>query len=257
MVAKQKQESIQAEDVYQQMYRMVTSHWVPQVVRAAVDLSLADHLAGKALTSDEVAELEHSAPSSTFRLMRACVALGLLSADKKGRFHSTPLLDTLRKDAPGSLRGLALATTLPSQWLAWNSFTTSVRTGRSQAVESLGTDFFDYLEKHPEEARDFSEGMSSTTAIWTGDAAKVIETTGVRVAVDIGGANGSLLRLLLEDNPSLVGIVFDRANIVDAFIDIQRIVVVLAKDELMQFFLSSGQVILQSHFSEDARVRKG
>ena len=32
-------------EVYQQMYTMVTSHWVAQVVRAAVDLSLADHLA--------------------------------------------------------------------------------------------------------------------------------------------------------------------------------------------------------------------
>jgi ATP dependent DNA ligase-like protein len=56
---------------------------------------------------------EGSAPGTTFRLMRACVVLGLLTADTTGRFHGTPLLETLRKGAPGSLRGLALATTLP------------------------------------------------------------------------------------------------------------------------------------------------
>jgi hypothetical protein len=187
----------QAADVYQQMNMMVTSHWVPQVVRAAVDLSLADHLAEGGLTADEVARREDSAPGTTFRLMRACVVLGLLTADTESRFHSTALLETLRKDAPGSLRGLALATTLPGQWLAWNEFSASVRAGRSQAVAALGTDFFDYLEKHPSEARDFSEGLTSTTSLWTSDAAKVIDTTGVRLAVDIGGANGSLLHLLL------------------------------------------------------------
>ncbi len=82
----------QAVDVYQQMNMMVTGHWVPQVVRAAVDLSLADHLAEGGLTADEVAQRENSASGTTFRLMRACVVLGLLTADTEGRFH------TLRQD---------------------------------------------------------------------------------------------------------------------------------------------------------------
>jgi len=206
---------IPAATVYQQMTMMVTSHWVSQIVRAAVDLSLADHLAEGALTAEEVAQREGSASGTTFRLMRACVVLGLLTADTEGRFRSTPLLETLRRNAPGSLRGLALATTLRGQWLAWNDFIASVRAGRTQAVAALGTDFFDYLEKHPSEAHDFSEGLTSTTALWTSDAAKVIDTTGVTLAVDLGGANGSLLHLLREGNPSLRGIVFDRPNVVD------------------------------------------
>jgi O-methyltransferase domain/Dimerisation domain len=205
----------QAADVYRQMYTMVSSHWIPQIVRAAVDLSLADHLAEAALTADEVAQREDSAPGTAFRLMRACVALGLLTADMEGRFHGTPLLETLRKDAPGSLRGLALATTLPAQWLTWNEFTASVRRGRTQVAAALGTDFFDYLAKHPSEARDFSDGLTSASSLWISDSAKVIDTAGVTLAVDIGGANGSLLHLLLEANPRLRGIVFDRGNIVD------------------------------------------
>ena len=76
-------------------------------------------------------------------------------------------------------------------------------------------DFFDYLEQHPSQARDFSAGLSSTTALWAADAAKAIDTTGVKLAVDVGGATGSLLQLLQEANPELRGIVFDRPNIVD------------------------------------------
>jgi methyltransferase family protein len=145
-------------DVSQQMNEMVTGHWVAQVVRAAVDLSLAEHLAVDGLTANEVAEREGSATATTFRLMRACVAVGLLRADDHGRFYGTSLLATLHRDAPGSMRGLALATTLPAQWLSWNEFTTSVRTGRTQAAAALGSDFFDYLAEHPQEARDFSAG---------------------------------------------------------------------------------------------------
>jgi O-methyltransferase/methyltransferase family protein len=115
------------DDAHQQMSMMVTSHWISQVVRSVVDLSLAEHLAGQVLTADEVAAREGSAPRTTFRLMRACVALGLLTPDEDGRFHGTALLDTLRRDAPGSLRGLALATTLPAQWLAWSQFAADLR----------------------------------------------------------------------------------------------------------------------------------
>jgi hypothetical protein len=202
-------------DVYDQMRMMVISHYVSQMVRAAADLSLADHLAGRRLTAAEVAEREGSAPNTTFRLMRACVALGLLTADADGRFGSTPLLQTLGKDTPGSLRGLALAMTLPVQWLPWSEFTTSVRMGQSQVSAVLGMDFFEYLEQHPSQARDFSAGLSSTTSLWAADAAKAINTTGVTLAVDVGGATGSLLHLLQQANPTLNGIVFDRPNVVD------------------------------------------
>jgi hypothetical protein len=75
-------------------------------------------------------------------------------------------------------------------------------------------DFFDYLEQHPSQARDFSAGLSSTTSLWAADAAAVIDTTGVQLAVDVGGATGSLLQLLQDANPTLHGIVFDRPNIV-------------------------------------------
>jgi hypothetical protein len=43
----------------------------------------------------------------------------------------------------------------------------------------------------------------------------VIDTSDVTLAVDVGGATGSLLELLQHANPTLRRIVFDRPNIVD------------------------------------------
>jgi hypothetical protein len=108
-----------------------------------------------------------------------------------------------------------MAITQPSQWLPLNHFVASVRTGQSQVTAALGMDFFDYLEQHPAQAREFSAGIANTTSLWAADAVKMIDTASVELAVDVGGATGSLLQLLQEANPALHGIVFDRPNIVD------------------------------------------
>lgn len=62
---------LEAPDVHQQMTAMLTGHWVSQIVRTMVDLSLADHLADGPLAAAEVAVREGSASGTTFRLMRA------------------------------------------------------------------------------------------------------------------------------------------------------------------------------------------
>ena len=200
---------------FERINDLVTGHWKSQAVRAAVKLCLADHLSSGGLTAEEVAHRAGSAPDTTFRLMRACVTLGLLSADGEGRFYGTQSLAALRTDAPGSLRGHVLAVTQEAQFLAVSRLTDAVFKGGTQVEAVLGTDFFTYLEHHPDQAREFSEGLTSLTTNWVGDAASVINTTGVEVAVDVGGANGTLLYLLAEKNPTMRGIVFDRPNVLE------------------------------------------
>jgi hypothetical protein len=103
-------------------------------------------------------------------------------------------------DTPGSLRDLAVATTLPVHWLPWNEFSTSVRTGQSQVNAVLGMDFFDYLQHHPSQAQAFSAGLRSATSHFVADIANAIDMTDVKLAVDVGGAMGSLLHLLQQAN---------------------------------------------------------
>jgi hypothetical protein len=206
-------DSVDGVDPHQQMTEMMFGYCVSQMIRTVADLNLADHLAAGPLTAQEIADREGSAPATTSRLMRACATFGLVTADEAGRFHGTALLDTLRMDAPRSLRALVMAVTNSASWLPWINFGASVRSGHSQAHNALGMDFFDYLEQNPSQAREFSAGMSSGTSVWAPELAKLIDTASVRRAVDIGGANGTMLTLLQKTNPSLHGVVFDRPNI--------------------------------------------
>ena len=200
-------------DAHQKMLDMIFGYRVSQTIRAFADLSLADHLAGGPLTAAEAAARAGSAAQTTFRLMRAGVALGLLTVDAEQRFHATPLLDTMREDAPTSLRGLALGVTNRASWLPWCEFVASVRTGRSRAGKALGMNVFDYLRRHPAQSQEVTAAMKALTSLWAVDVAQVLDTSDVRLVVDVGGASGALLRELQEANPALRGIVFDRPDV--------------------------------------------
>lgn len=73
---------------------------------------------------------------------------------------------------------------------------------------------FDYLAAHLDEASHFTEAMSNLSAAAAIEIAKVVDTRGVNYALDIGGANGEVLRAMMRANPDLRGGVFDLPHIV-------------------------------------------
>jgi hypothetical protein len=196
------------------MMQMITGYWVSQVVHATATFALADHLAKGPATAEDIADAERTDPSAMFRLLRACASLGMVTYDDQSRFVAAPLLHTLRKDNPKNLRGLALAWPAPGHWLPWGRFVDAVKTGQSQAVPALGTGLFEYFEAHTAEAAAFTDGMTSLTSTVAEETAQVIDTRGVRIVADIGGAEGAMLHALLRVHPDLQGIVFDRPHVV-------------------------------------------
>ena len=196
------------------MMQMITGYWVTQVVHAAAMFSIADHLAKAPATAEEIADAEGTDPSAIFRLLRTCASLGLVKYAGDSRFAGTSLLDTLRKDNPRSLRAIAVSWPLPGHWLPWGRFTEAVKTGKSQTVPALGAGLFEYFATNAAEAAAFTESMTNLTSTIAKETAKRINTSGVRTVADIGGAGGTMVHALLQFDPDLHGIVFDRPQVV-------------------------------------------
>jgi hypothetical protein len=196
------------------MMQMITGYWVTQVVHAAATFSIADHLAKSPATADDIADAEGIDPSATFRLLRTCASLGLVKYEGTSRFTSTPLLDTLRKDKPHSMRAIAISWPSPGHWLPSGRFAEAVRTGNSQTVPALGAGLFEYFATKAAEAVAFTESMTSLTSTVSKETAKLINTSGVSTVADIDGAGGAMLHALLRLHPDLQGIVFDRPQVV-------------------------------------------
>ncbi|MFD3687089.1 methyltransferase [Nocardiopsis sp. NPDC058631] len=195
------------------MLQMMTGYWVTQVVRTAAELRIADHLYASGATPSEVAAAESLDTDSTFRFLRACASLGLAASTDGERFVSTPLLDTLRTDAPGSLRDLALWGGAESHWLPWGRLSGAIRSGTTQAKDALGTSFFDWLATAPAEAEVFTNAMTAMTRSLAHQLADVIHLKGTEVVVDVGGAGGNLVQTLMQRHHGLTGVVLDLPHV--------------------------------------------
>jgi hypothetical protein len=198
---------------FQLMMQMLTGFWVTQIAGAVATYSIADHLAEGPATAEQISNLEGIDPGAASRLLRACASLGIVTFDGQA-FWATPLLGTLRREMPGSLHHLAIAWSAPGHWLPWSRFLDAVRSGQSQTLPALGTTIWDYYAQKPEEGETFTQAMHGFTAGLAQEVARVIDTSTAKLAVDIGGASGTLVHSLMLTNSQLHGVILDLPAVV-------------------------------------------
>jgi precorrin-6B methylase 2 len=191
------------------MFELIVAYRKSQIVRTAAMMSLAEHCASGSVTADSIAKAESADPGATARFLRACTSMGLLTCADETHFSGTPLLDVLRRDAVGSQWGFAVSLPAPGNWLPWGHLPDVVRSGRSQAEDIIGGNLYEYYQQHPEEGDAFTAGVSGFSAIAGAQAAKLLDTGNVRLAVDVGGATGALLHDLMAVSATMRGIVLD------------------------------------------------
>jgi SAM-dependent methyltransferase len=199
-----------------QMLEMIRAYWISQIVGTFARLGIPDHLAGGPLAAGQLAQLIACHPGATQRLMRAAMELGLVVAAPGARFSLTALGETLQSDLPSSVRDSAIALTSPGHWLPWGKLSEAVRTGRCQTAETLGADLFEYYADNSSEGRSFTDAMSETSAQVADAIARVLDTSAAKLAIDIGGASGTLIAALLNGNPALMGTILERPHALPA-----------------------------------------
>ena len=91
-----------------QLMQMIFGFMNSQAISVAAKLGVADLLTEGAKSADELARATGAHPRSLYRIMRALAGGGIFAEDETGRFRLTPLAEPLRRDAPDSLRSLAI-----------------------------------------------------------------------------------------------------------------------------------------------------
>jgi hypothetical protein len=197
-----------------ELSRLVGGYQVSQALHVAATLGIADLLADGPRTSDELAEAAGAHPRELYRLLRALATVGVLHEDEGRRFSLTELGDTLRTDAPGSIRGWAMLIGRPYFLNAWAHLLTSVREGGNSFRHAYGTDIWSYRAEHPEESAIFDEAMTSRTRAANAAVLDAYDFTRFGTVVDVAGGRGVLLAALLERHHGMQGILFDQPHVV-------------------------------------------
>ncbi|WP_425615541.1 methyltransferase [Anatilimnocola sp. NA78] len=194
--------------------QMITGYWTSQAIYVAAKLELADKLSTVSKNAAELANETKTNEGALFRLLRALASVGIFSQQADGKFALSPLADPLRKDVDDSQWAMAVMMG-EEHFSAWGELLYSIQTGQGSFRKVYGEGVFDYLGKHPEQAKVFDAAMTSIHGKETALMADAYDFGQLGTICDVGGGNGSTLATILQRNPKLKGVLFDLPHVVE------------------------------------------
>jgi O-methyltransferase domain len=113
----------------------------------------------------------------------------VFAEDGAGAYCNTVLSETLRTDAPVSMRGMARLIGLPCHLHAWDHFPGAVRGDGTRSVWEIahGMPLFAYFAEHADDAAVFQQGMTAFSGLEARAVADAYDFGDVRTLVDVGG----------------------------------------------------------------------
>jgi hypothetical protein len=195
--------------------QLMFDFWFSKTVWAAVRLGVADAIQDEPVAIAALAARTNCQPEPLRRLMRALAAHGVFAFTDDEHVEHSPLSRSLRAAPQGG--GAMINSVLGDfHYDGWGKLDEAVRTGRPAPELLYGRPIFDWMTDHPEQALRFADAMSAKTMADEDALLGAWDPGPFRLAVDVGGSLGSLLRRLLARRQDARGIVFDRAEIVAA-----------------------------------------
>ncbi len=194
------------------MLTMTNGFRVSQAIHVAATLGIADLLKDGTRTVEELAKTTGTDAPALSRLLRALASVGVFT-ETEGRIGQTPLSETLRSDAPGSVRAWAMHIGQQYFWNSWGHLLNSIRSGNSAFGELYGMTAWEYRAAHPEANAIFNAAMTSNSLGVVDAIVAAYDFSKIRVVVDVAGGEGALLAAIVAANPHLRGILFDQPHV--------------------------------------------
>lgn len=173
-----------------------------------VKTGIFEQMATSPRTVDEMAEACHLHKPTLFRALRMTTALDITAQSENG-YTLTNMGRVLLKETPGSLYNGVLMMGTEGYQRPWQNFAYSLTTGESAFTHVMGLPFFDYLEQNPELGIPFQQQMNAYAAMADPALVPAYDFSPFHTVCDVGGGTGVFLRLILEANQHLHGILFD------------------------------------------------
>jgi orsellinic acid C2-O-methyltransferase len=202
------------------LLEMVNSSWMPQALRTAAELGIADLLAHGPRSAADLAEATSTHAPSLHRLLRALVAIDVVSERDDGTFELTPSGRLLQADVEGTVRSWAIYQGR-DVWDEWGLMLEAVRTGKSGREIATGKrgDWkpgFEPLRDDPERAAIFNKAMAELTRLNTHTLVAGYDFGRYACIADVGGGYGELIAAILAANPGSRGILFDLPHAIES-----------------------------------------
>lgn len=200
----------------EQIMQFANGYMVSAALYAVTSLGLPDLLKSSPKGVAELAQKTGSNEDGLYRVMRALSSVGLFHENPARTFSQTPVSETLRTDAPKSMRNMVLWMTDPFHFEVYREMAHSIRTGETVPEKIYGMPCFDYLAKNKEVGDRFNNAMTGFSATLIAAALEAYDFSWLagKTLVDVAGGHGMALTEILKKCPDARGILFDLEHVV-------------------------------------------
>jgi len=175
--------------------RLSTAYWESQTLLTANRLRLFDFLVEGGKSADEVAAGLQLDPRSTALFLRACVGLGFLT-EKSGRFENEPVAAVFLVSRSPAFMGNVIRYS-DQLYGAWGELEGALRSGKPALPAET------YLGDDPARTRGFVVAMHERALGIARALVGIIDLSGRKAMLDVGGGPGTYSVLLTERFPGL------------------------------------------------------
>ncbi len=203
--------------------QMGSAFWQSRALYVAAEYGLADALGDDEMSCRVLATQLGLHEGHLYRLMRMLASQGVFNESRARHFRNSRLSDCLRRDHPQSVRAMVLLYNSPEMSRPWyESLGPAICSGEPPFVKSHGTELFDYMDHHPAFDQLFSEAMTTVEGITGSAYLHDFDWGRFERVVDVGGSQGKKSVAILQANPRLRALVFDRPQVVAGAADYWR-----------------------------------
>jgi SAM-dependent methyltransferase len=202
-------------DFEARLHRQIAAYHDAALLHAAVTLGLPERLETEPATAGALATERGLSAPHLHRLLRALASLGICAEHSDGTFALTPQGRCLLPGSPARLREKARIV-VEQYWRPWAELAAAVETGRPAFENVFGMSVFDWRRAHGEHGALFHAYLAEEMHAQAPAIVAALDLSGVGIVADIGGGYGGLLAKLLQARADLAGILFDRADTIEA-----------------------------------------
>ena len=197
-----------------QVLMMSSGLWQTQVIYVVAKLGICDQVADGPRTAENLAATANVRPERLNRVLRAAAGLGILARTAPETYALGPLGGVLRTGVPDSVRHLAIMNG-EEHYTYWGKLLDSLDNDEIMFDRVFGKDPWSYHAEHPEQGETFNRAMSDLARNVHIPAVMQFDFGPHSTVMDVAGGTGTMISFILQTNPHLRGVLFDRAPVVE------------------------------------------
>lgn len=187
------------------VFALLESIILARALFVAADLDIAEHLAHKPMTVDEIALVTQVQPSPLGRLLHF-LELNEVFVCNNGYYSLTDFAQKMRASHPQTIRPFLLHDD-ETRWNSFGHLGYAIKTSQASFDMLYGQSYFDYTKKDQLLSTRFNNAM---TIISNQEDVLIAKTLNFNnIVADIGGGKGQLLNQIISEHQIKQAILFD------------------------------------------------